>query len=57
MKRPVTSWALIVFVVADRGLELPEPLAECASGIGEAFGSEDQKGYDEDQDQVGGFKD
>ena len=53
----VRSWALVAFVAADRSLELPESLAERASGLGKAPGPEEQERHDQNQDQVGRLED
>jgi hypothetical protein len=47
----------VVFVAADRGFELSQPLAERAAGIGKSLGPQDQQGHDQNQNDVGGLKD
>lgn len=47
----------VVVPTAHRAPELFEPLAECAAGVGEALGPEDQEGDHQDDDQVAGLQD
>jgi hypothetical protein len=47
----------IVAPTAHRAPELFEALAECAAGVGQALGSEDQEGDHQDDDQVAGLED